>query len=149
MEKLELEKDITVMYVPAASFPDGIEEAFKNLQKRIPPGGKRVLFGISWPDRNGKIMYKAAVEEKFVGEAKDFGLDTFVIKKGTYTSERIKNYRENIQQIGNSFSRLLEHPELDMTGCCVEWYKEADEVICMVRLTQEDKATVPPHGNIP
>ena len=93
MEKYELVNNIVVMYVPAASFPDGIPSAFDNLHNRLPSIDDRILFGISWPDKNGKIIYKAAAEEKYSGEGKNYELETFTITKGTYISELLKDYK--------------------------------------------------------
>jgi hypothetical protein len=134
MESYELVKDIMVMYVPAASFPEGISAAFENLENRLPTKTGRTLFGISWPDKNGKILYKAAIEEKYKGEGEKYGLDTFTIKKGIYTSELIKNYKKDLSQIGATFQKLLKHPELDTNACCLEWYKTSDDVLCLVKL---------------
>ncbi|MEI9810898.1 MAG: transcriptional regulator [Bacteroidota bacterium] len=133
MEKTVLEKDITVMYVQATSFPEGIEAAFRSLESKLPVKDGRTFFGISWPDKQGKIMYKAAAEEKTEGEAASYDFDTFIIKKGTYMSESIKNYMQDISQVGSAFNRLLKHPELDTSSYCLEWYKGPD-VLCMVRL---------------
>ena len=113
MEKYELVKDIMVMYVPAKSFPEGIPSAFDDLESRLPSKDDRILFGISWPDKNGKIMYKAAAEEKYSGEGKKNQLDIFTITKGTYISELIKDYKKDLSQIGDTFRQLLQHPELD------------------------------------
>jgi predicted transcriptional regulator YdeE len=134
MEKYELIENINVMYVPAVSFPEGIQSAFENLERNLPSNDDRKLFGISWPDKNGKIMYKAAAEEKYKGEGKKYGLDIFTIKKGTYISKLIKDYKKDLSQIGATFRQLLQHPELDINGYCLEWYKGNDDVLCLVKL---------------
>jgi predicted transcriptional regulator YdeE len=137
MEKYELVKDIIVMYVPAESFPEGIQDAFENLESKLPSKDDRILFGISWPDENGKIMYKAAAEEKYKGEGKKYELDIFAIKKGIYASELVKDYKKNLSLIGITFQQLLKHPQLDTNSYCLEWYKGCDDVICLVKLDLE------------
>jgi hypothetical protein len=134
MENYDLVKDIMVMYVPAVSFPEGIPSAFENLESRLTTKGDRTLFGISWPDKNGKILYKAATEEKYKGEGEKYGLDMFTIKKGTYISELIRNYRKDLSQIGATFQKLLKHPEPDTNSYCLEWYKNSDDVLCLAKL---------------
>jgi predicted transcriptional regulator YdeE len=134
MEKYELVKDIMVMYVPAQSFPEGILPAFEKLETKLPSINGRIFFGISWADKNGKIMYKAAAEEKYSGESKNYELDTFTIKKGTYVSELIKDYKKDLSLVGHTFQQLLMHPELDSRGYCLEWYKGNDDVLCLVKL---------------
>ena len=134
MEKYELVKDINVFYMPADSFPEGIQPAFQKLETLIPPGESRAVFGLSWPDKNGKILYKAAFEERYPGEGNKYGLNSLVIKKGSYISELVNNFASDLSQIGQTFQRLLEHPDIDPNGFCVEWYKGPD-VLCLVRLS--------------
>ena len=134
MEKYELAKDIMVMYVPAESFPEGIQPAFDKLHSRLPSKDDRTLFGISWPAKSGKIMYKAAAEEKYSGEGKKYEMETFTITKGTYISELLKDYKKDPSQIGDTFRQLLQHPELDTNSYCLEWYKGNDDVLCLVKL---------------
>ena len=133
MEEYELVKDINVLYMPADSFPEGIQEAFEKLKSLITPGENRTVFGLSWPDKNGKILYKAAFEERYPGEGKIFGLNSFVIKKGSYISEPVNSFANDVSRIGETFQRLLEHPNIDPNGFCLEYYKGPD-VLCMVRL---------------
>jgi hypothetical protein len=138
MEKYELVKDINVFYLAAESFPEGIQPTFEKLERLIPPGENRTVYGLSWPDRNGKIMYKAAYEEKYPGEGKKYGLNSLVIKKGSYIGDLVKSFAQDVSQIGRTFQGLLKHPEIDPNGFCVEWYK-GPNVLCMVRLEAGDK----------
>jgi len=62
METINLDKDINVLCVTAKSFPDGIMEAFDQLHSIVPIAQKGRQFGISRPNRNGEIIYKAALE---------------------------------------------------------------------------------------
>ncbi len=139
MEKYELIKDINVVYVPATSFPEGIKAAFEKLESLIPPEGNRTVFGLSWPDEDGKIMYKAAIEEKWPGEGKTYGINSFVINKGIYISQLIKNYVTDLSQIGDTFHQLLQHPGIDPRGYCLEWYKGYEDVLCLVKLNSPGK----------
>ncbi|HZI53431.1 MAG TPA: hypothetical protein VFD56_07005 [Chitinophagaceae bacterium] len=139
MEKYELIKDINVAYVPATSFPEGIKAAFEQLESLIPPEENRTVFGLSWPDKNGKIMYKAAVEEKYKSEGNNYGLESFVIKKGSYMSELVENYAADLSRIGDTFQQLLKLPDIDPKGYCLEWYKGCDDVLCLVKLNSPEK----------
>ena len=139
MGKYELVQDINVAYVPATSFPEGIKAAFEKLENLIQPEENRRLFGLSWPDKNGKIIYKAAIEEKYNGEAGIYGLNSFVIKRGSYISERVKNYSKDLSQIGETFQRLLKYPEIDTKGYCLEWYEGVDDILCLVKLNSPEK----------
>lgn len=134
MEKYNINKDINLLCVQAESFPDGIKPAFQKLEKIVGDPKKRDFYGISYPDGKGSLVYKAAAEEEFDGEAKQKLCESFVVRKGTYLTETIMNFMENIPLIGETFDRLLTTPELDQTFPCVEWYKSDKEVVCMVRL---------------
>ncbi|MES2773125.1 MAG: transcriptional regulator [Bacteroidota bacterium] len=136
MKKIVLDKDITAMYVRATSFPDGIQAAFDQLGKLLPMKSDRQIFGISWLE-DGTISYKAAAAEKYEGEATEYGLETFIIKKGDYASQFITDFKKDISAIGTTFQELLKHPFLDPNGYCLEWYKGPDDVLCMVGLDAE------------
>lgn len=134
MERYELKNDVRIICVTARSFPEGIREAFTKLEKAIPNVAERVFYGISTKGTAGKILYKAAVSEKFEDEAGRYGFDNFVINKGTYMIEMIRDWRKFPGQIGSSFEKLLTVPQLDESFPCIECYNNMDEVICMVRL---------------
>ena len=76
MEIFFLSEDVKVFYLTAESFPAGVLAAFQKLHSLIPDSLGRTTFGISHADKNGNIIYKAAVEESFEGEAEKPGFDT-------------------------------------------------------------------------
>lgn len=136
MDSFNLSEDIKVMCVAADSFPNGVESAHQQLHALFTDKEKRHFFGISWPDKNGKIIYKAAAEEIEAGEAENLGLETFTIKKGTFNSFFIKNYKEDVETIREAFEILLKQVEVDPKGYCLEWYIGSDDVKCMVPLDE-------------
>ncbi|HET6722273.1 MAG TPA: hypothetical protein VFH07_05960 [Chitinophagaceae bacterium] len=135
MENYFLEKDIKVFYVKATSFPDGITEAHQKLYALIGFAKHRKIYGISYPESPGKIIYKAAAEESYSGEAEKLGCPTFIIKKGNYSSIYVKDFYSDIPAIGKAFQKLLDNPGIDPEGCCVEMYEGDKGVRCMVRLS--------------
>lgn len=140
MDIFILEKDIRIFCVTAESFPEGIMAAFHKLHSIIPSNGKRRNFGISRPDSNGKIIYKAAVEESFGGESCISGCEVFIIKSGEYISITVKDFMKNIKQIGESFKELTSHPGIDPDGWCIEIYSNENDVLCMVKLAETIEA---------
>ena len=135
MEQYNLDNDIRVLYVTAASFPDDIQGAFNRLFKLLGPSGAgRRFFGISFQGKDGKITYRAAAEEQDTGESGKFGLEEFVIKKGTYISKYIKGFLNDIPAIGKAFQEMLQDPRIDPQGACIEIYEGMENVRCMVRL---------------
>ncbi len=137
METITLDEDIKVMYITAASFPDGVMAAFDKLYATVPPESNRRIFGISRPEK-GVITYRAAAEEIVAGEALKLGCDTLVLKKGKYCAISINDFMKNIPAIGTAFQELLAVPGIDPEGYCVEWYLNDEDVQCMVRLKTMD-----------
>jgi predicted transcriptional regulator YdeE len=134
MDSYKIEKDIKVFCMQAETFPDGVMAAYDKLHALLPPGDRRRFYGISYGDPNGKIVYKAAAEELQQGEGSRLGCEEFVIKKGNYLSTVIKDYMKDLPEIGRVFQKMLQHPQLDPKGYCVENYFNDTEVQCMVRL---------------
>ncbi len=138
METILLEKDIKVFYVTAETFPDSVPEAYQELNSRITNLSERKYFGISQPNQEGVIIYKAAAEELEVGEAEKYGCEVFTIKKGKYISIEIKNHMQDPLSIGNAFQQLIALPTIDPQGYCLEWYLNYTDldVKCMVGLIE-------------
>jgi hypothetical protein len=124
MEEYILTQDMNLVLYPAKNFPNDVESAFKELDKKIGGGPNRVWFGISKGSPNG-IVYWAA------------GLESFLLTKGEYMTETIEDWRNNKQKFMEVFGRLLKYPEMDTNFPCVEWYKGEKEVMCMIKIKQK------------
>ena len=135
METATIDKDISVFYITASSYPEGILDAHKNLHSMVPFTTSRRYYGLSRPE-NGTIVYRAAAEELWEGEGKKLKCDTIVIKKGKYICSTVHDYMKHVHLIKDAFDELLESPELDPQGYCVEWYVSEKDVKCMIRLKQ-------------
>ncbi len=135
MEKYYIDKDIKVFYVTATSFPNGVGGAFQKLLSFLPKPKERLLYAISSPNEKGIIIYKAAVEESFPGEGEQNGCETFVIKKGEFWSELLLDWRKDESIVGKTFQKLLEHPNLDKSGYCLEIYPNEKDIRCLVPLS--------------
>ncbi|MFZ4620591.1 MAG: transcriptional regulator [Bacteroidota bacterium] len=129
-----LNQDISLLCVKAESFPDGIQAAFNELKKRIPQNDARKPYGISKPERDGTIVYRAGVEQAFEGEAAQQGCETVIIKKGKYLSKTVTQWQTKMETLGSIFEELLSDPRLDPDSPCVEIYQSQTELICMVRI---------------
>ncbi len=134
MTIVDLPEDMEIFCVTAKSFPNGVLEAHQTLHAFVPFSAERKYFGISYPEKPGSIIYKAAAAELESGDLSKHGLEKFVIKKGKYICILVKDYMQNIPAIGNTFQQLISQPEIDPNGCCIEWYLDEKNVQCMVRL---------------
>lgn len=134
IEKFILEKDINVICMKAETFPEGIEDAFQKLHSLVSSSKGRRNFGISRPGESGEIIYKAALEETFEGEAQSLNCESFKIKSGEYESILIKDFMQNIKKIGSAFQELTSYSNIDPEGYCLEIYLNEKDVRCMVPL---------------
>jgi hypothetical protein len=134
MEKYNIENDISVFYVKAATFPLGIGGAFAQLHALLPEEGDRQLYGISNPNGSEGIIYRAAAKEAYPGEGSQKGCETFLIRKGTYISLYLADWKKDEPSIGRTFQKLLTYPGIDPKGYCLEIYENETDVRCLVLL---------------
>jgi len=135
MEKYKIDKNISVVCITATTFPDGVMVAHQAVHAKFAAGNNRRFFGISRPDRTGTIIYKAAAE-LLPGETND-DLETFTIKKGMYLGRYIHNFMSDVQQVGKTFREILDQPDLDPNGYCLEIYEGENDVRCLVGLAED------------
>jgi len=134
MEKYNIEKDLKILYVQAASFPYGVGEAYQKLHTILPDANTRTNYGISHMTESGHIVYKAGVEESYPGEGAQLGCDVLTVRKGTYASELLLDWKKDETVVGKTFQKLLQHPELDKKGYCLEIFQNGKDVLCLVPL---------------
>jgi hypothetical protein len=134
METYYLDHDIRLCCISAASFPAGVMDAYQRLHNLFPDFQTRRVYGIAWPDGQGSMVYKAGVEESYPGEARDIGMETFVVKKGEYLGLLVKNFMDDIASIGLAFRRLVDTPGIHPDTIGIEMY-QGDNVRCLVPLT--------------
>jgi predicted transcriptional regulator YdeE len=138
MDTIVFDKEISVCCVAASSFPDGVLAAFQTLHGKLDRKEERQHFGISHGLPDGGIHYLAAATELNPGEAEALGLERFTIQKGTYLGLTIPDYLKDLGEIGRTFTRLLQNPDLDPEGYCLEIYT-GKNVQCLVKLKNEDQ----------
>jgi predicted transcriptional regulator YdeE len=132
METTTIENEKSVMYIEAASFPNGVGAAHEKLHGIVPFSVQREYYGISWMEQ-GKTRYLAAVGELHETEAEKYALEKFTIKKGSYICDTVHDFMKHIPAIGECFQRMLVDPRIDPQGYCLEIY-EGDDVRCLVKL---------------
>ena len=136
VERYELTEDLRVFGNRVEDFPKGIERAFRVLADAIPDGLTRSYYGLSYLV-DGKMEYYVTVEEKSKGEAEKYGYPTHTIKKGSYSFIALKDWRSKTHLIHDIFSSLSDEDFVsDKNHPLVEWYKNENEMLCMVREQQ-------------
>ena len=136
MEIYKIEKDIPVFYLTASSFPEDVPNCYQRLQEKITDKIERRYFGISYPNPQGTIIYKACAEALHEQEADEYGCEKFTIKAGEYISLYIVNHFSDANNIPNAFKELLKEKNIDPNGYCLEVYKNYTDldVLCLVPL---------------
>ncbi|HKZ66957.1 MAG TPA: hypothetical protein VJ111_11395 [Chitinophagaceae bacterium] len=134
MKTYHLDRDIHVFCKTATSFPDGVKEAHESLHRLVSFSAKRKYFGLSWMNKEGDIVYKAAAEELTPGELSKHQLESFTIRSGDYIYTDVKNFMQNIPAIGQAFDQLKSDKRIDPEGVALEWYLNETDVRCMIRL---------------
>src|SRR5205814_5453392 len=92
-EQYLIDKDIAALCVTASTFPEGVQNAHKKLHSLFPASERRTFYGISYADKTGSIIYKAATEQLHEGEARQLNLETFTIRKGKYINDHLTDGR--------------------------------------------------------
>ena len=133
MEKQKFENDLQVFGIEVKTFPNDIGNAFDELVKKTGDNaGKRNYYGIS-EFKNGKMIYYAAAEEKHEGEAEEYNYESLKIEKGEYFGEPLKNWRDKTDCIKDVFTEMMKSDAVDKMKPCIEWYKNDDEMLCMMK----------------
>jgi hypothetical protein len=134
MEIYDLKEDLNVMGLQLKKFPDGIGELFDELITRIPGGFSRSYYGISRMNRDNEITYYATAEKLGPEEPGILKLNEYAIEKGRYLTVRLHDWRKNLQNIKATFTEILKDERADHQKPCVEWYKNEQEMLCMVKM---------------
>ena len=132
MEKYRVQKDLQVFGLQVMSFPYGIGEAFGNLMEMIPNGKERAYYGISYFDNAGNIVYHAAAEEKYSGEAEKYNCKSYTIEKGEYLAIKLAGWRSKTDKMKELFHELMIDERTNKSKPCIEWYYNDDEMMCMM-----------------
>lgn len=133
MEKFQLKEDIAVMAYHVKTFPLGIGEAFNQIADRLDQCFERAYFGLSYMDADGRIVYKAAAEQKNEGEAEKYNYEQEIIPRGTYIAITMREWRKKTDTIKDIFEELRQNPNVEEGTSCIEWYRNDDEMICMMK----------------
>lgn len=134
MKKWKLDHDVRLICRKADSFPDGVLAAHDALRSTMGSLKNRIQYGISQPDNDGTICYKAAVSMIEGDNDLENGLEIFDLKRGNYVGVEITDYMSHLSKIGEAFQELIRLPDIDPAGCCVEVYLSERQLRCMVRV---------------
>ena len=132
MENFKLTRDYHLQCKKVDSFPDGIGEAFELLYRQLKDTGQRNYFGLSRMDDQGRIIYKVAAERLENDLFTDNDYEPGVLPASEYLVHRLRNWREHLQDIKTMFGQLMADPRTDKSFPCVEWYRNDDEMWCMM-----------------
>ena len=132
VETIILKDDLKVMGFQVKDCPSGIGQAFETLVNMLPGGFDRSYYGIIEMSNDG-MTYKAAALENYDGEAEKFNCERFTIEKGEYVTVTLHDWRKNLESIKDIFCDMHNDPRVDKSKCSIEWYKNDDEMVCMMK----------------
>jgi hypothetical protein len=132
MENYFIQKDISVFGVQVKTFPQGIDEAYKNLMVKLGGQFNRSFYGISFM-RDGLMHYYATALEITPGEAEQYNCERLIIEKGEYLTITVMHWRGKTNVMNRFFHQLLQDSRTDKTKPAIEWYKNEEKMMCMVR----------------
>ncbi len=135
MEIYKLKEDIKVFGIQVKTFPAGVSEAFQLLAKMTTVD--RSYYGISYFSNQGEIIYKAAAEEKYDGEAKKYQCERYIIEKGEYLMVSVRDWRTKTDCIRDVFREIMKDNRISKNSQCIEWYKKGEEMLCMIKITNQ------------
>ena len=125
--------ELTLMYVEAESFPDGIKASWDQLEKLVNSPNHRVYYGLSKCIET-KLIYRACVVPLDDDEPKRLGLKTITIPPSSYAAKKLINWPSKIPMFGTIFDELFKKYSTNKDLFAVEYYKDMEEVILMVPL---------------
>lgn len=125
--KYTFEADIPTVFVPAASFPEGIKPAFNELCGKLKMQG-RTLYGVT--ERvNGEWVYRACASDT----GNEPGMPHYNIPAGKYLAYVLPDWEKHLPMIGQYFEWLLDHQDAKKDTIALEYYRTMDEVWLMVQ----------------
>jgi hypothetical protein len=123
--------ELNLMYVQASSFPEGVEEAWRQLESRLPTIKGRKFFGTSQLVGE-KIEYRACVAPSDESEPSRLGLEIFTIPRGNYASKKLVDWTKQTSLIKTIFEELSSKYTVDSTRPHIEFYRSREELVLMV-----------------
>ncbi len=136
MEKFSFDNDIKVFGLQVKTFPSGIDKAFDELIKATGDcTGARNYYGIS-ECIDGKMIYYATAAQKFTNEAKKYNYEELMIENGEYLGDAIYEWRSKTERIKDVFDEIVKDDRVNTTKPAVEWYKDDNEMICLVKMKE-------------
>ncbi len=142
MDEHIFSEEIRVFGTRVKTFPAGIREAFDSLIRITGDASRaRNYYGIS-EFKEGVMHYYAAAEEKLSGEAKKYNCEELKIESGSYLAISMHDWRKNLNCIKGLFSELLQDTRADKTKPAIEWYKDENEMLCLIKTVNQIKETL-------
>ena len=132
MDIIHLPHDIQLVMLQATSFPEDIQATFDTLKEMLGNIPTQTFYGVSHADPQGRILYYAAASLVDAQQTVP-GTKSITSRKGYFISLPVRQWRENIPAITTTFDTLMQHPDIDMGGYCLEEYGW-DTMRCLVPL---------------
>jgi predicted transcriptional regulator YdeE len=134
LKKLE---PLTLMYIKAETFPEGITPAWDKLDKTLKSIGGREFYGAA-KMIDGKMEYRACVVPLDENEHKQLGMDTFSIPAGNYAAKNLIDWHSHIPEIREIFMELNSKFAANPGLYNLEYYLNNKELIIMLPIFDKE-----------
>ncbi len=126
-------EDIQVMFLRADGGPAGARAAFEQLEPSCP-----ALRGRKFYSTYQGVEYRACVALLPRDDARQLGLQTWVIPGGLYVREKMTDWASRLPETGNTFMAMAdrEKSRVDTTRPSIEFYRSQREVILFLPVTR-------------
>jgi hypothetical protein len=132
MDIVHLPHDIQLVMLPVPTFPDGISAAFDTLEEMLNNIPTHMYYGLSYLNAEKQIVYYAAASLADAGRAVP-GTQPRTVHRGYFISSPVRQWQENLPAITTTFHALMEHPDIDPKGYCLEEYGR-ETMRCLIPL---------------
>jgi len=122
---------IKVMYVVSQKGVSGAQSAFNVLESKLPTLKGRKFYGAVFgipPNEE----YWACIELASGDVPETWGFKTGTIPGGKYEQERINNWNDNMNLIGEAFERLSKDNTVDRSRPQIEFYRSMRDMLVRV-----------------
>jgi predicted transcriptional regulator YdeE len=134
LKKLE---PITLMYIQAETFPEGITLTWDKLDKTLPSIEGRKFYGAA-KMIGGKMEYRACVLPLDENEHKQLGMETFSIPAGNYAAKNLTDWHSHIPEIREIFTELNSKFAANTELYNLEYYINNQELIIMLPILDKE-----------
>jgi hypothetical protein len=112
----------------AKSFPEGISEAWNELESQLPTKSGRKFYGLTIPVHSQIEYYACVIPQK----NESLNGKWFQIERGKFARVKLLNWKQHTDKISVIIDQLIQVYHPDMKAISLEYYKSEKELHLLV-----------------